>query len=156
MTLTLDQTVPISGSDGGSNPPSDRFHKTRLLVEGWRIIPHSYGIVNQQQCLEMLRRPGIDLMFRDTPIPAPLGEQVRGILSESDERKIENIPPYDGGKLDAVLRMGYPFDFGPSKCKQTFVFATCERMILKPYETYCSSDFAVAEWISPLIDGHSM
>ena len=38
-----------------------------LLVEGWRNIAHSYAIVNQFQCLELLKIPDLGLIHRDVP-----------------------------------------------------------------------------------------
>lgn len=36
-------------------------------LEGWRFIPHSYSIVNQFQCLEMLKRPELEIFHQDVP-----------------------------------------------------------------------------------------
>jgi len=131
VTNTKDQTGPFSGMEGGSNPPSRPIPRIRLLVEGWRFLPHSYSIVNQQQCLELLRRPNVTLFHRDTLIFPQLGEPITDILPREDEDAIGGIPPPGPtDELDAIFRIGYPHDFGPSPCK-AFVFATCERGRLK-------------------------
>ncbi|MDW8201309.1 MAG: hypothetical protein RML75_08920 [Cyanobacteriota bacterium SKYGB_h_bin112] len=31
----------------------------RLLVEGWRSLPHSYAVINQFQSMELLKHPEI-------------------------------------------------------------------------------------------------
>ena len=41
--------------------------RKRLLVEGWRFIPHSYALVAQAHCLSLLRRNDVELRFRDLP-----------------------------------------------------------------------------------------
>ena len=130
---TREQTVPFIGPDGSGHAPPGSFPRMRLLIEGWRFLPHSYSIVNQWQCLELLRRPNVELMHRDVPVFKQLGERVMGILPPEDEDRIAAIPP-PSGEFDAVYRIGYPYDFAPSRCPNTFVFATCERMLLKPID----------------------
>lgn len=128
-----DRTVPFNGAGGGSNPPPGSFPRLRLLVEGWRFLPHSYSIVNQQQCLALLKRQDVVLWHRDVPILPQLGEPVMDVLPSRDEDLMSLIPePHREAPLDAVYRIGYPHDFGPSCCgAATFVFATCERGMLK-------------------------
>jgi len=101
----------------------------RLLVEGWRFVPHSYSIVNQKQCIELLKRPSVKLYHIDAPYWNQITDQFRGIYPDAEEEAMASLPAPDG-EIDVALRMGYPYDFGPSACK-TFVFVTCERMILK-------------------------
>ena len=125
----MTSSVVLSEEPGAGVAP--RSGSLRLLVEGWRFMPHSYSIVNQQQCLELLRRPAVTLMHRDTKVLPQLGDEVLGILAPEDEERIRAIPPPGpGDAIDAVYRIGYPYDFGPSLCDTTFVFATCERMML--------------------------
>lgn len=118
-------------SEGPDIGVAPRSGSLRLLVEGWRFRPHSYALVNQQQCLELIKRPGVELRHRDAPMLPFLGEaNVYGLLPAADEAALKAIPPDRGGiAYDAVYRIGFPFDFTPGPAP-TFVFATCERMLL--------------------------
>ena len=42
-----------------------------LMIEGWRFIPHSFAVVNQFQCLQLLQYSGISLVHRDIPYANP-------------------------------------------------------------------------------------
>lgn len=133
-------TAPVSLSDGPASGVAPHAGPLRLLVEGWRFLPHSYSIVNQQQCLEMLKRADVELTHRDAPIWPQLGEPVMDVLSRDDEGKLATIPPGVPGSIDAVYRIGYPHDFSPSPCP-AFVFATCERGILKDVDVLSPPTF---------------
>ena len=98
-----------------------------LVVEGWRFIPHSYAIVNQYLCLELLKRPDIRLFHRDVPFVA----EVRGaapLWPPETERLLRDIPPPPPDlKPDALLRTDWPhrFDNDPAAAR-TFVWGTTE------------------------------
>jgi hypothetical protein len=59
--------------------------RKRLLVEGWRFIPHSYALVAQAHCLSLLRRNDVDLRFRDLPFHDGGWQPVRGLFAKEDE-----------------------------------------------------------------------
>jgi glycosyltransferase involved in cell wall biosynthesis len=101
--------------------------KRTLLIEGWRFIPHSYAAVNQFQCLELLRRPDVRLFHRDVPYYRPNWRAMEGILDPQYEAMLRAIPaPRPGDRFDAVYRIGYPYDFSPSRAARTCVFGTAE------------------------------
>lgn len=104
----------------------------KLLIEGWRFIPHSYAMVNQCHCLELLRRPEIELYHRDVPYLYPEWKPARGVLAPEDEEKLLAIPePPPGLRPDAVLRTGFPHQVmrDPS-AGATFVWATSESKLV--------------------------
>lgn len=99
----------------------------QIDIEGWFFIPHSYAIVNQFQCLEMLNRPDIQLSFRDLPFYNLEWKTSTGLLPADAEQVLRAIPPpVADRRADATLRMSYPFDFAMSNSQRTLVFATCE------------------------------
>ena len=99
----------------------------RLIVEGWRFIPHSYSIVNQFQCLEMLKRKDLMLYHRDLPFVNPKWTSVSGLFNEDTEFKLRTIPnPPVGLDGEVLFRIGYPYDFRKSHSSKTFVFGTSE------------------------------
>ena len=52
--------------------PVNRFENVELLVvEGWRFYAQSHSIVNQFQCLELLKRDDIRLFHTEAPPPPP-------------------------------------------------------------------------------------
>ena len=80
----------------------------RLIVEGWRFIPHSYAIVNQFQCLEMLKHNSLMLYHRDLPFLNPNWTSVTGLFSEDAELKLRTIPsPPEDLDGDVLFRIGY-------------------------------------------------
>ena len=71
----------------------------RLIVEGWRFIPHSYSVVNQLQCLEMLRR-GV-LSTRQAELIAQASWSVLpDALAQFEELVLRRV----GEQTDAELR----------------------------------------------------
>lgn len=131
-------TAPTSLSDGrgccGNTHPCPSFN---LLIEGWRSYPHSYSLVNHYQCGELLNRPGVSLYHRDVSPIRQIGQPERGMFDDGQERRIGSIPsPTRTTKVHAVYRIAYPYDFGPSVTGSPYVFATCERMVLRPDQWY--------------------
>ena len=85
----------------------------------------------------MLGREDISLTMREADGFPQLGPQIKGSLPESVESRLQSIrAPRREDEFDAVYRISYPYDFGPSRCERTFVFATCERMILKNHQWF--------------------
>ncbi len=103
-----------------------------LLVEGWRFLPHSYAMVNQNQCLELLQRPGIRLFHRDLPFAKSHWQRIAGLWPPHLEAQLQSIPaPPPGLKIDAVLRMGFPHFFhSDPNTERTFTFGTTEMKAL--------------------------
>jgi len=105
----------------------------KLLIEGWRFIPHSYAMVNHCHCLELLGRPEIELFHKDVPYFMPQWKPSPGLLAPAEEAKIRSIPPPpEGLRPDAVLRIGFPHqvDRDPA-AGGTFVWATSEGKLVE-------------------------
>jgi len=103
----------------------------KIIVEGWRSLPHSYSVINQFQCLELLQRPEINLRHRDVPYYAEHWQPILGLFDPAIEATLQAIPaPAPGESADALLRMGYPHDFSPADCP-IFVFGTTELGVIK-------------------------
>lgn len=102
-----------------------------LLVQGWRFLPHSYALVNAFQCLELLRRPGLQIFHEDLRFPFPNWRTVKGVLSEREEALLGTMErPKSANRFDAAYRISYPFDLSSvAECK-TFVFLTAEQLIV--------------------------
>jgi glycosyltransferase involved in cell wall biosynthesis len=103
----------------------------RIIVEGWRFLPHSYAIANQFQLLEMLKYPNLEIFHKDIPYLDENWQPVAGLLDATAEAAIKNIPhPWASLKADATLRISVPYNFAPSNTKRTCLFATTEWGIL--------------------------
>ena len=97
-----------------------------LLVEGWTGLPHSYAIVNQYQCLAMMDRPDLRLLYRERPFPSLL-TRGEGLFSADQRARMAGLPaPGPGDVPGAVLRLAAPFDFSPPPAGRLFVFGTLE------------------------------
>lgn len=104
-----------------------------LLVEGWRFIPHSYAIVNQFQCLQILQRTGIRLTHRDVPYFNPDWQPASGLFDPVGETSILNIPlAVPNERPDVLLRISFPYNFSPSTAQRTCVFGTAEWAAVPP------------------------
>ncbi|MBX3378408.1 MAG: glycosyltransferase family 4 protein [Phycisphaeraceae bacterium] len=105
-----------------------------VIVEGWRFLSHSYAVVNQFQCLEMLKRPDLKVYHRDVPYFSNRWLPTPGLLPPDAEAAIASIPPPPPEtKADALLRIGYPhfFDAAPDATR-TFTWVTSEfKRVLK-------------------------
>jgi len=121
----------------------------RIIVEGWRFLPHSYAIANQFQLLEMLQYPQLEIFHKDIPYLDENWQPVTGLLDATAEAAIKNIPhPCASLKADATLRISVPYNFAPSNTKRTCLFATTEWGILH------NENFRITGAAS-LRDGHS-
>lgn len=100
-----------------------------ILVSGWRFIPHSFAVVSQYLCLELLRRgPGLRLFFEDLPYHNPAWQPATGFFGAADDAALRSIPPPPADlEADAELRLGFPFDLlRPGRAARTTVFGTAE------------------------------
>jgi len=105
----------------------------KLLVEGWRFLPHSYSAVNQWQCLAFKTHNDLELYHRDLPFCAAHWQAEHGLFAPEEEQAIATIPtPPPDLCPDAVLRLGFPYDFTPHQTAPTFVFGTSEFGTLFP------------------------
>lgn len=109
-----------------------------ILVEGWRLLPHSYAIINAQQCGVLLDRPDIALYHKDTAYFSSAWRPIYGALPRHKEDRIAAIPaPPPGLVPDIVLRYAFPYNLAPAahKSSRLFVFGTSEYMNLTPEMT---------------------
>ena len=113
--------------------PADGAGK-RLIVEGWRFIPHSYAIVNQWQLLALLHR-NIVLKVVDVPYYRPSWQAQAGLFEPSAEQALRSIKvaqPADSA--DVTLRVFSPFTFSPSRSRLTAVFGTLEQQLIRKFQ----------------------
>ena len=106
-----------------------------ILVSGWRSIPHSYAVVGEYLCLELLRRaPQLRLFFQDIPYFNPSWQASAGLHSAESDAALRSIPPPPAGlSADAELRVEYPYDLlRPARAARTTVFGTAEYLSVPP------------------------
>jgi glycosyltransferase involved in cell wall biosynthesis len=110
--------------------PADGVGK-RLIVEGWRFLPHSYAIVNQWQLLALLRR-NIVLKVVDAPFYRPSWQAQEGLFEPAAEQALRSIEvAQPAGSADVTLRVFFPYDFSSSRSRLTAVFATLEQQLIR-------------------------
>jgi glycosyltransferase involved in cell wall biosynthesis len=106
--------------------------RRRLLVEGWRFLPHSYALVAQSHCLCIARRPDVDLRFVDLPLYSDTWKPARGIFSPAEERVLAELhAPEPSFSPDATftLQPERP-DFRAPRSGRKFAFGTAEYRVL--------------------------
>lgn len=99
-----------------------------LIIESWRFVPHSFALVNQFQCLELLRRNHLKIFHRDLPYYGNYWQPTRGLLEASQEAQLESIPappPQDDYLADLLFRISYPFRFEATAARKLAVFGVC-------------------------------
>ena len=101
--------------------------KLRVLVEGWRFLPHSYAIVNMFQLLALARRDDVELYVADAPLLLPHWISARGLLSATDEALLAALPHGDpASSFDVHFHMGFPYAFKRTASKKSAAFITSE------------------------------
>jgi glycosyltransferase involved in cell wall biosynthesis len=104
----------------------------RLIVEGWRFLAHSYAIVNQWQLLALLRRSDVDVVVVDVPFYARRWQTQEGLFDQQAEQALRSIAVAKPDEsADVTLRISAPFDFSPSRSRQTVVFGTTENQVIR-------------------------
>ncbi|MCT7984320.1 glycosyltransferase [Laspinema sp. A4] len=99
----------------------------RIIVEGWRFLPHSYSLINQFLLLELLDRPEIEVFHRDMPYVTDNWQPVSGLLGDSREPKLHLISQATPNQsADAILRVYCPFNLAPSTAPRTVMFGCTE------------------------------
>ncbi len=99
----------------------------KIIIEGWRFLPHSFATVNQFQALELLKRPHLRLYHRDAPYWNNKWKPASGLLQPEKEQALRDMPaPPENDDADVTLRAGCPFNFSASRATRTITFATCE------------------------------
>ncbi|MCT7996725.1 glycosyltransferase [Laspinema olomoucense] len=99
----------------------------RIIVEGWRFLPHSYSLINQFLLLELLDRPEIQVYHRDMPYVTDNWQPVTGLLGDTREPQLHLIPqPPADQSADAILRVYCPFNLAPSTAPRTVMFGCTE------------------------------
>lgn len=101
---------------------------TRIVVEGWRFIPHSWAVVNQSLCLELLNRPEIELYHRDMPYWSDSWRSTEGLFPAIQETRLRALPvPPPDLRGHRVFRIDFPYRFGADPAGTgTFVWGTTE------------------------------
>lgn len=102
-------------------------------------------MVNQYQCLELLRREDIRLYFEDRPFADPVWQRATGLFSPENEQALANIPSLSSDFIpDVEFRIAFPYDLvSPPRARRTFVFGTSEYQFVSP--DYISEGVPLAE-----------
>jgi glycosyltransferase involved in cell wall biosynthesis len=113
----------------------------KILVEGWRDIPHSYALVLSFQLLELLKRPHLRLHFQPVPYFNPNWKRL-STFSAEEQAALDAIPAPASGQadFDVVYRAAYPFNLSAASGNTpALVFATTE---FKKIPDDCVHDFS--------------
>lgn len=116
-----------TGSSDGRRPSGQQC----LLVEGWRGVNHSYGLINQHQLLQMRNLSYLHLYHRDLPLYSErwnARDNDSGFNTEEITFLKTVPPPPSDASPDGVYRICTPFLLrGPSprfSCPNTIFIVT--------------------------------
>ena len=104
----------------------------RLLVEGWRFIPHSYALVAQSHCLCLLQGHEVDLRFVDLPYYFDRWRRTRGVFTAEQEASLAGLRAPEPDFLPQAtltMRPERP-DFSAPRSGRRFAFGTAEYRVL--------------------------
>jgi len=107
--------------------------RRRLLIEGWRFLPHSYALVAQSHCLCLLHRDDIELRFSDLPYYRDTWRRTRGVFTPEEEEVLAALrAPEEGFAAEATftMRPERP-DFSEPRSGRRFAFGTAEYRVLR-------------------------
>jgi glycosyltransferase involved in cell wall biosynthesis len=104
----------------------------RLLVEGWRFLPHSYALVAQSHCLCLLHRDDVALRFVDLPYYYDTWRRTRGVFTQAQEDALAALRAPESGFAPQVTYTFRPErpDFSAPASGRRFAFGTAEYRIL--------------------------
>ena len=102
------------------------MRKTRLLIEGWRGVNHSFALVNQCQILELLKFDDLCLFHRDLPFAMAHwnAKTLDAGFSDGDRKLIEALTEPAGQNIDCIYRAASPF--GGDLSRKTLTFMVTE------------------------------
>ncbi|PZO42670.1 MAG: glycosyl transferase group 1 [Pseudanabaena frigida] len=125
---------------------------SQLIVEGWRFLPHSYSIINQFQCLEILKRQEIQLFHLDSPHYKDDWVNYNNLFNPADSRALAEIKSPDPNQIaDVTLRIEFPFRLDLSNSKRTYVFMTSEKGYVPNYNLQLQCSLAEAHSNSEVV-----
>ena len=104
----------------------------RLLVEGWRLIPHSYALVAQSHCLCLLQDHEVELRFVDLPYYFDRWRRTRGVFTAEQEASLAGLRAPEPDFLPQAtltMRPERP-DFSAPRSGRRFAFGTAEYRVL--------------------------
>jgi glycosyltransferase involved in cell wall biosynthesis len=104
----------------------------RLLIEGWRFLPHSYALVAQSHCLCLLQRSDFDLRFVDLPYYFDRWRRTRGVFTDEQEAALAGLRAPEPDFLPQAtltMRPERP-DFSAPRSGRRFAFGTAEYRVL--------------------------
>ena len=94
--------------------------QAKLLVEGWRFLPHSYAIVNQWQLLALRGDPRVELRVRDLPFYSPNWKAQAGLMGDAEEAALRALQQAPADFVpDVTLRIASPCDLSPAPVGRT-------------------------------------
>lgn len=86
----------------------------RILIEGWRGIPHSYCLWAMGLAAQFRGRADVDVRWRDFPFPGRKWSVREGVIADEGERWVGKIKaPEAGWRPSVVLRFDYPLRMHP-------------------------------------------
>ncbi len=105
----------------------------RILIEGWRFVPHSYAIVMAGIVSELCYRAGLEIRFLDQSYYRSHWKAIKGTCSIFSEKVLANLlNPEPDWQPDYVLRFDFPMRLSPVAGAKTIVFGTTEFGKLTP------------------------
>ncbi len=112
----------MQGGDAGVGT-----ERLRVLIEGWRGVPHSYCVVLMHTCAELLERGDCDVRFIERPLYDPTWKRISGVLAGDGDARVAAIPPPEAGwEPRVIVRGDYPMRMDPHATARVVAVGTTE------------------------------
>ncbi|MFN0012489.1 MAG: glycosyltransferase family 4 protein [Phycisphaerales bacterium] len=118
--------------------------RLRILIEGWRGVPHSYCVVGMNYCRGLLERADCDVRFLDRPLWSQTWPKIDGVLAGDNDARVQAVPaPEAGWEPHVVLRTDFPMRLDPHPSARVVVTGTTEWLMAPPH-TVSNADLHTA------------
>jgi len=105
-----------------------RSSVSKVLIDGWRGVHHSFAMVNQHQIIALMKRGDVELFHNDMPFLMPhwnTKDHTAG-FSETDLNLIMSLASIDEAEVECVYRICAPMFAPTRRALKTVTFGITE------------------------------
>jgi glycosyltransferase involved in cell wall biosynthesis len=126
ITLTLVVILQAATIEVGYEGKQNQLF--RVVIEGWRFVPHSYSIVSTYLLSELIAGGEVEVLFTDLPLYNPNWTRYGDLYPEAvEQRVLGTLLANQTTWRNATIRVAFPYDVSArSDNTPVFVVGTSE------------------------------